>query len=246
MLILTQTFVIEMHFYFCSFRNSDLNSLSKPLSTLTFLPFTLTLVRFFSINKDTLTVLLIMVPASCVCVTIGELHCTVSLLLSIDKGTLIMPTIFVIKYTMALEDTTFEFSYICAFSLSKVVSSLTVEFAINEITLIIASILPLVTTLTFLLSVSVVSFVFHCLLDDFSTFAMLSIFFPLSIIGRVLTLENTVAIGLIVSPFTLVQVSISLSHTTDSRHDIVVKHTLVDATILHFEFTNSILAHLSI
>ena len=123
MLILTQTFVIEMHFCFFSFRNSDLKRLSKPLSTLTFLPFTLTLVRFFCVNKDTLTVLLIMVPASCVCVTIGELHCSVSLLLTIDKGTFVMSTIFVIKYTLALEDTTFEFSYICALSFSKVVSS---------------------------------------------------------------------------------------------------------------------------
>jgi len=124
--------------------------------------------------------------------------------------------------------------------------TLTVEFAVNEITLVIAAILPLVATLSFLLSVCVVSLVFHCLLNDFSTFAVLSIFFPLSIVSRVLTLENTMAISLVIGPLTLVQVSVGLGHATDSRHYIVVEHALVDATILHFKLSNAILAHLTI
>lgn len=177
---------------------------------------------------------------------IGEPHCTVSLFLSIDKGTFIISSIFVFKLTMTFEHSTLEFTYVCAFGLSEVISSFTVEFAVYEFALIIASILPLVATCTFLLSKGVLSFVFHCLLDDFSTLTVLSIFFPSSIIGRVLTLENTMAICLIISPFTLVQVSVSLSHATNTRHKIVFEHAFVDATILHFKFANSILTHLFI
>mmetsp|Transcript_2386 Transcript_2386/g.2984 ORF Transcript_2386/g.2984 Transcript_2386/m.2984 type:complete len:265 (-) Transcript_2386:249-1043(-) len=231
---------------FGSFLHNNFSGLTEPSDTLAVLPFTLTLVALLGIDEHAHAVLHIISPVTCVLVTIGELHVAITVLLTVLKSTIVLSTILVNKLTMAFEDTIDEVTFVHTLRLGEVVLAFTVELAFDELAFIPATIFPFVAAVAFFLSEHIITSVFASLTNDLSAVSVLLVIEPATLIGRNLGLEHTVAIGRVLMPLTLVHITSGVSHTTNTLHHIDLKHTFVDATVLHLELANTISDHLSI
>lgn len=196
--------------------HNDFGGLSEPSDTLALLPLTLALVTLLGIDEHTHAMLNVVSPVSRVLVAIRELHVAVSVFLTILESTSVLSTILVNKVTLTLEDTVDKLALVHAFGLSEVVLALTMEFTLNELSFVPATVFPFVAALSFFLTEHVITSVLASITNNLSTLTVLLVIEPSTLISRNLSLEYTVSIGRVLLPLTLVHVTSSVGHATDT------------------------------
>ena len=211
-----------------------LNGLREPVCALVVGPLALLLCTILCGVPHTYPMLHVVLPLPDVLVSVRENHCAISILLSWFEVTLVHAPIFVRKSAFALEQVVWELSFVCTFWLSKVVDTcidltvrsvecrsrgelwltLTSENTIDEITLVKATIGPLVATSPIFLALIVCALKpYPGLVPSFSTMAMLLIIQPFAIVGRAFRIyERAPAIRHTIHPLALIDASVSLAH----------------------------------
>jgi hypothetical protein len=125
-----------------------------------------------------------------------------------------------------------EFSFVVLIQICKVVPSEALEVSIHKVSLIVGSIFPIEPTPAILLSLMEVSNVGGLgpawLAPSFYSLAMLLIFEPIAfVLGIVDVYKNAIAIGLVLHPGSVINVSICMSHPPLAISLVFPPHALV-------------------
>ena len=203
----------------------------NPSWSFSLIPFSLSLSIL--IGPDAYAMLLPLSPWADVHVTIRPLEITFTIFFPIFKFTFvssaITPNFSAPTFHVAIS----EFSLIYLIKVSKVVFSKTFELALHEISLIVATIFPIKSSLAlFFTFVEITSISSRTIVPSFYTFAVLLIFIPLAFKSGVLSVDKySKAVRLIVHPLPFVDIPISMSHSSFAMSLASFPHSFVLWTI---------------
>jgi len=214
--------------------SSDMSWLfsGQPCLSLAINPLTLSLGLLGDVIPDSASVILVVLELTDVSVSVYKLLDTSSLHLSVLELTVVSGLVWPDHDTSAVHGIVSELTLIDLSAFGEVVFSMTMEFSIDEVTLIVRS-LELESSRSSLLAINEVSGVLDLtLVPDLSTDSVLFVIDPLTIVhGAVLVDEASTAVGFAIFPLTLVDVSIGMSNSSLAVEELVDDHTLVEGSI---------------
>ena len=182
--------------------------------------------------KNGFAVLLVILELTLDPITIWIGSSTFSVSLSVSEITLVVSSIGPGHLTFSVHVVLNEFSFVDLSWLREVVLSLSVEFAVNELSLINVTI-KLEFTFTSLLAINEVTSVNDLVVVPlFSTLSMILVIFPLTLIHwSLLVDEDTMAGGFSILPLTLVNITVWVSHSSLSVEETLLGLSLIFGTI---------------
>jgi len=123
-------------------------------------------------------------PLSNVLVSVGEDHRAVAVLLALHEITLVALTVLVRQFAFAFKEVLAESALVRALGFSKVINTLTLEDAVDEVALVEAAIGPLVAPTAIFLSLVVLALEADlALLPRFGAHSMLMIVHPVTFVS---------------------------------------------------------------
>lgn len=161
---------------------------------------------------------------------------TLAFTLAVDESTFVVSSIRPGHFTFAMHVVFIKLTLINFSRLREVVFTFSVEFAILEITLINISI-KLKFSFSCFLSINKVALVNNLVVIPlFCTFAMILIIFPSTFIHRTLLVnEHSLSTGFSIFPFSLVNISVGVSHSSFAMEKTFLCLTLIFRAIWEFD-----------
>lgn len=221
---------------------THLDRLVCPVCAFSVGPLALLFSAILGGGDDASTVLNVVLPLTDILVAIGEGHGAVAFLFALSEVTFVGPTVLVGEPALPLEEVLGEGAFVSALGLGEIVDSLSLEHAINEVALIEASVSPLITTPSILLSLVVLAFKPDlALVPGLLSKAMLLVVHPFTFIGGAFRVDERAAtIGHAIQPLTLINRTVGLDHAALPLHHVHSKLSLILGTILPDQYAQAV------
>jgi len=157
---------------------------------------------------------------------------------SVFELTVVARLIWPNHYTVSMHIIVAEISLINFTRISKIIFSFSVEFSIYKIAIIIASIKFKSSSSSFFTFRKLSCIPYLSFVPSFSSHAMLLIIFPLPLIHRAFYINKySMSICFSILPVTLVNITIGMCHSTLSIKNFIFSDSLVNRSILEFDFS---------
>ena len=159
----------------------------------------------------------------------------VDLHLSILEVSLIVRVVGQSQFTLALHVVLVEYTFIDLTRLSEIILSFTVEFSINEITLVHVTIEFKFSFAGFLAIYKVSGINNLVVVPLLSSLAVIGVVLPLTLVhGALLVDEYTFAASFALEPLSLVDVSVRVCHSSLAMEQRILCHSLVPGAVWEF------------
>lgn len=170
------------------------------------------------------------------------------MLLSLHEVALVALAIFVCQFAFSFEQVLTEGTFIGSFGLSEVVDALSLEDAVDKVTLVEAPIGPFVAPAPIFLSLVVLALEADLsLFPGFGAHAVLMVVHPVALVGRALRVdERSAAVGHAVAPLALVHAPVRLDHAPKALHLTLTELSLILRSISPDQDAETILDLLSL
>lgn len=191
---------------------------------------------------DADAVLQVVAPRANVLVSIFEHHSALAVLVALVEIARVVASVFEREFTLALENTLFQVAFVGLLLLGEVVYAVSVEKPISEVALVVAAVGPVVATAP--MHLALVELAAEPDLAEFPGLlaeAILKVVDPLALGSAPLLVDKAaVAVGHVVLPVALVDVSVGLGHAALALHFVVHKLANVARAIFPGEHANTI------
>jgi len=206
-----------------------LSLLTKPLFTLAIFPLPLFLRAVLCVEEDTNSMLHVVFPTAHILIAIRENHSALAVFLVGLEVASINSAVLEGQLALAFKLVLHKVTLVSPLTLGCVVNSVAIKLTVLKHAFVERPVGPIVLAFSLLAPLNVVAFKFYfSLAPGLFAEAVLKVIYPIPFISRALSVNKySYAVGHVVLPLSLVDITVCLGHLSSALHLIFFELTLV-------------------